>query len=304
MNYAVIDLGSNTIHLLIFDVDDNGDISKVLSEKEVAGLAGHVENGVLSDEGIRKACDILNKLKIIAFGFADPVNVRVFATASLRNITNRNEAVRIITEETSLMPDILEGSDEALLGFAGASQTVDMDDGLMVDIGGASTELVKFNKGKAENQASMPVGCLSLYMNCVRESVPEAHERAIIEHIVIEELLRIDWVADKKCKKLVGIGGTVRALLKISRELNLVKDDSNEMEASHVKDILKMMRNHEDNDIYHTIYKTVPERALTIFPGLMILSTVIKQFGCETITVSGSGIRDGYLIRRVLKRDD
>ncbi|MCL1984775.1 MAG: hypothetical protein FWG58_05210 [Methanomassiliicoccaceae archaeon] len=304
MNYAVIDLGSNTIHLLIFEVGENGDISKMLSEKEVAGLAGHVENGALSDEGIQKACDILNKLKMIAFGLVDPMNVRVFATASLRNITNRDEAVRIITERTSLMPEILEGNDEALLGFAGASQTVDMDDGLMIDIGGASTELVRFRNGKAEYQASMPVGCLSLYMNCVRESVPEAHERAIIEQIVIEELLKIGWIGDMKCKKLVGIGGTVRALLKISRELDYVKEDSNEMETSHVKEILKMMRDHEDSDIYHVIYRTVPERALTIFPGLMILSTVIKQFGCESITVSGSGIRDGYLIRRVLKRDD
>lgn len=89
--YGVIDVGSNTIRLCIYNV--TGDrITAMLNNKITAGLIGYVEDGVLSDRGIRRACDVLNTHRMMA----ERVGVKelfVFATASLRNIDNREEAV-------------------------------------------------------------------------------------------------------------------------------------------------------------------------------------------------------------------
>ena len=163
MNHAVIDLGSNTIHLLVFG-HENGEVTKVLSEKDVAGLAGYIEDGVLGTDGITKACEIVNKFKKLALEIVGPSDIHLFATASLRNIRNSKEAVDIIEKETSLVPDVLDGEEEGRLGFTGAKMSVECSDGILVDIGGASTELVIFKNGKIKNIASMPIGSLLLYM--------------------------------------------------------------------------------------------------------------------------------------------
>ena len=118
MNYAVIDLGSNSMRLSVYDCTDGG-IKRSFTKKEIVGLAGYVTNGVLDATGIEKACMVLNEFKGSAARFVDVAEIRLFATASLRNIENRDDAVRIITEKTALVPDVLEGDEEATLGFAG-----------------------------------------------------------------------------------------------------------------------------------------------------------------------------------------
>lgn len=91
-------------------------------------------------------------------------HIAVFATASLRNITNTDEAVREITKATGLAIDVVSGKEEATLDFIGATHDLDTShDGLLVDIGGGSTELVSFEKGQILQAVSLPIGSLSLY---------------------------------------------------------------------------------------------------------------------------------------------
>ena len=87
MNYAVIDLGSNTVRLSVYRYE-NDRIITVIRQKEVAGLAGYVTKNTMELEGIHKACDILRELKEIASGFVKEENIHIFATASLRGLLN------------------------------------------------------------------------------------------------------------------------------------------------------------------------------------------------------------------------
>ena len=91
MTYGVIDVGSNTIRLVIYEVKENR-IESLFSNKNTAGLIGYVNDGELSRKGIRKACDVLNSLQKVA-AHAQVEKLYVFATASLRNIANTKEAV-------------------------------------------------------------------------------------------------------------------------------------------------------------------------------------------------------------------
>ena len=120
MNYAVIDLGSNTIRLSIYDYCGE-QITKVFSKKEVVGLASYISNKSIDIIGILKACEVLNDFKKSAAKYVEESDIHLFATAALRSISNRNETVQTIIEKTMLTPDVLEGDEEAALGFIGVS---------------------------------------------------------------------------------------------------------------------------------------------------------------------------------------
>jgi len=299
MNCAVIDLGSNTMRLSVFRYEDSK-ITTVIQQKEVAGLAVYIKENQLEQEGIQKACDVLCEFKKIAARFVEGNDIHAFAAASLRGILNQDQVLGMIQQATGLFPELLSGEEEARLGFIGASHFTECEDGIFIDIGGASTELVRFENARPVQVASMPIGCLNLYTRFVGKIIPNGEERKKIKKEIREQLASLGWSAEYNLPRMIGVGGTVRAAHKLSRGLFSVPQDQNEMDAGFTKEILNKLKNYE-NEIYRTVYKFIPERTLTIFTGLMIFNEAIKRFGCESIFVSGYGVREGYFIDRILK---
>ena len=299
MNYAVIDLGSNSMRLSIYNCI-NDQATKIFSRKEIAGLISYVSNGSLSIEGIQKTCDVLDSFKETSAKYVEPSNIHLFATASLRNLKNKEKVIKSITEKTTLIPDILDGNEEAALGFAGVSKFVNCNNGIMIDIGGASTELVLFRDYKAVELISLPIGCLNLSLDYVGEIIPNAEEIKQIKEVIKKHFSQITWSKNVQCSRMVGVGGTLRAAFKLSRALFNLTPEKDIFDAGYIKEINRLIRNRKNN-IYHTLYRHTPERLLTAPTGLIILQHAIKTFGCDTILVSKYGLREGYLFDRVLK---
>ena len=92
MKKALVDLGSNTIRLSVYKVYEDGSFSLLFSEKETAGLVNYISEKRMSVEGFDKACDVIFDFKRLTAQF-DIRDLNIFATASLRNIVNRDEAV-------------------------------------------------------------------------------------------------------------------------------------------------------------------------------------------------------------------
>ena len=302
MNYAVIDLGSNTMRLSVYEHVD-GRIQKTFSLKEVAGLAEYVSNNKMDIAGIRRACAVINEFKEMAYKFVDAANLHLFATASIRNVKNRDDVVQVIEEETSLKPDVLKGNEEAALGFVGVSRFANCENGIMIDIGGASTELVLFENYKPKELVSLPIGCLNLSVAHVSRIIPKAKEMKKINEEIKKQFAKLEWSKGVNCPLMVGTGGTLRAVLKLSSAIYDLPPEQDEIQARCVKEIIGLLSD-RNSEIYHTVYKTTPERLMTISTGLAILQQAIKKFGCETISVSRFGIREGYLMDRVLTAND
>ena len=191
MTYGVIDVGSNTIRLVIYEVKENR-IESLFSNKNTAGLIGYVNDGELSRKGIRKACDVLNSLQKVA-AHAQVEKLYVFATASLRNIANTKEAVEEIEKETGLDIDVISGHDEAVLDFEGAAHAQKLKDGVMVDIGGGSTEVVAFADGKITDAVSLEFGSLSMYKTYVSRLFPKNSEERAIRKKVENEIKKVKF---------------------------------------------------------------------------------------------------------------
>ena len=162
--YAIIDIGSNTIRMVLYKVIDN-EIQQMLNSKIPAGLAGYIDNNnMLSKKGILKAIEALSKFETILES-VDVKEVHAFATASLRNISNSEEVLAEIKKHCSFDIEIISGKEEALYDYYGTMKSISSGNGLLVDVGGGSTELVYFENGTLLSTCSIPVGSLNMYTN-------------------------------------------------------------------------------------------------------------------------------------------
>jgi len=296
---AIIDIGSNTIRLSVYEISGGGDIRQTYKLKSVVGLAGHVDKkNSLSDEGVTQACASLNRFSK-ALAKMDISETHVFATASLRNILNTSRVIEAVKRETGFDVTVISGEEEAICGYMGATNSASINDGLLIDIGGGSTELVLCKNGKIEKAASITVGALNMYSKYVSRVLPTP---AQAENIRLEALKKLEVFKCKPTPAMCGVGGTMRALYKLNNALFGAPPENRCVSARNAKKILTLVET-DTRQTVGKILQIVPERVHTITPGLIILNTIIKKYGCKTITVSESGVREGYLIRNVLHRD-
>ena len=183
---GIVDLGSNTIRLSIYHWEGQ-DFRLLLNKKTMAGLAGYVQGGVLSDSGILVACRTLSSYRALLDNF-QVSKMHVFATASLRNISNTGEAVETIRDVTGIPVEVLSGDAEAALSFKGAVLPGGVSTGLLADIGGGSFELVSYEDMSITSACSLPVGSLSLYTRFVNGLFPTSEERKAMRAYVEEQL--------------------------------------------------------------------------------------------------------------------
>ncbi|SEJ47650.1 exopolyphosphatase / guanosine-5'-triphosphate,3'-diphosphate pyrophosphatase [Propionispira arboris] len=303
MVHAIIDIGSNSIRLAIYKVDED-QLTILLNKKYTAGLAAYVKNEEMTQVGIDKTCEVLDEFKVLLDAF-HITNVSAFATAALRNISNSAAAIEQITKKTGVVVTVLSGTEEATLDFIGATHATQTKTGLLLDIGGASTELVLYEDGLIVNAVSLPIGSLNAYGQYVHYLLPNKSERKAIKEAVLAELSKITDLDSAKQAFVCGVGGSIRAAGKINNYLFNLPLDTDEIKAPNVKKMIKLLENDEEDDLISSetlniLLKTVPDRIETILPGMIILHTLIKYFKSETIVVSKSGVREGYLYKNII----
>lgn len=302
MNYGVIDVGSNTVRLCVYDVSPDGKKFKtILNRKSMAGLAAYVQDGTLSDEGVQVAAESVRKCLKRA-SYLKPVRVDVFATAVLRNISNSARAIAAIEDAADCPVVLLSEEDEAHLGFVGASSKDCLANGVLVDIGGGSSEVTLIADFQDVMRASLPLGSLSSYRRHVSDIMPTEEEFRSIQGEV-RALLDADahGMAEHRVRRLFGVGGSVRALAEVNAHLMSAASDR---DMSHddvhrlVEDVFARRRAFLD-----AVLHIAPERVHTIACGLAILTELFDDFDADTLHVCSNGVREGYLVERILRSE-
>ena len=299
MDYGVIDLGSNTIRLSVFRYEE-GKIRLVQNKKTIAGLASCIKDGGLTEIGVVRACMALNRYKAI-LEEQKIEKYSVFATASLRNINNREIVLNEIKERTGIVPEILFGDEEARLDFIGVKNGSELTRGVLIDIGGGSTELVLFENGEIKRLASIPIGALNLQNKSTKGIIPTDREIRKMRKIINKAIDELQWDFESDYETMYAVGGTSRAALEIAKELFRISSEEKSFNKENVKDIVNKLRSSDPKE-YKPIYKINPERIFSLAGGLVILNEVVKRFGCEIINISKNGIREGYFIDRILSK--
>lgn len=299
MKSAIIDLGSNTIRLCVYEHSDN-DVKTILEKKEMAGLVNYVENEKLSTKGIEAACEILNKFNDVLNNLqVEEDNIHIFATASLRNIVNTKEVIEVIKVRTNRQVELLSGEEEATLDFIGTTKCLDLENGIIVDIGGGSTEIVLFQNNAIRYATSIPIGSLNMYVKFVKKIIPKNEERKLIRQTVLNNLETLDF-EEETYPTICGIGGTVRGITKLNNSIYNLPSNNTNIQTSHIKEILALVKN-SHRETLTPILRTVPDRIHTIIPGMIIIDTIADFFASSNIILSKYGIREGYLYERIIK---
>ena len=315
MTFALIDIGSNTIRLSVYSEgehaqsmlqnlppathDSMGGFVRLFTKKVMAQLASYVDEGNrLTEEGIKRACEALAYLGTICANLG-VTEIHAFATASLRNVANRDEAIRRIEAASGLSIELLSGQEEALLGFSSFQHEHPLQQGVVCDIGGGSAEVVCFAGHEPSASASIPLGSLKLYKREVAGLLPTKKEAKAICQRVEGALDAAGFAEPPAQEVLCGIGGTARAVVKVMQQAGMPAQTGQRFPARQLKALLEQLTGDEEQ-ARGLILRACPERVHTLVPGALVLKTIVKRFGVKEMIIGRYGVREGYVYERII----
>ena len=300
MLYGMIDIGSNTVRMAIYELEGER-VEMVMKKKHLVGLASYVKNGVMTRNGIEKAVEILLEFKEFLYSF-NITEFTAFTTAALRNSKNGREAVFEIEQRTGVNVRILTGDEEATFDFIGATHNLVEDKGLLIDIGGGSTEIVYFAHREIEAKVSLPIGSLAFHTKYATGILPSAAE---CDDMRAEAEVTIAAVGEFQAvshAQICGIGGTFKAAVALYNSMYGLRSRNKRIEARRIPDIIRRFQRDYELTQQDSILlmRTVPDRLRTFIPGLIIADVLAKRFGSSSIIYSDSGVREGFIYDQIL----
>ncbi len=283
---SVIDVGSNTIHLLVGEVRD-GTVFPVTGEKVSARLgAGVDKTGRIEDERLSLASEAISLFARISALNGSPKPV-ILATSAVRDAENGPELGVKVESATGIEMRLISGEKEAELGFRGAVSAVGTPwegAALVVDLGGGSAQLIL---GEASSgplmQISLPLGTNPTTEKFVESDPPRKKQlKALDEHV---KKTLPEWNLTAKVP-VVAVGGSARAILKITGD-----DLTTERLRSLAEEISE-----DSSGALAREYGLAPERARVMPAAAATLAAVLDKFEKGELTVVRGGIREGTLM--------
>lgn len=292
MLYAVIDIGSSIIKYKIYEYSNNA-IEPVILNDKTMGLIAYRKKDRLTPEGIT----ILLKTLKEFISYSDKLNVDksyFYATASLRNIENSAEVLRIVKEKLGIDITILTGAEEARHSFNSINWVkIPEDEGLLVDIGGGSSEVTIFENKIPLEQKSIPLGVLNIYNNYVSLLLPTKDEQEIIINEIREKIRELNFRNASK-EYLYGIGKTIVILKKLFNHLGIENDEN----IINIEDINKILEHFSVNskENFKPLLLVNSERVHTMIPSLLIIKAISLEFNIKKVFVCNVTLQDGLIL--------
>ncbi len=291
MRIAIIDLGSNSIRMNIIEVINNN--ATVLENiRTVVRLSeGMGDEKLLRQNAVDRTLSELKKFKrIIDDMHVD--EVRAIATAALRTAKNA-ELFTKPASDIGVDFEIITGEKEAYYDFMSVVNTLPVNDCLIVDIGGASTELIYVKDHVNVNMVSIPMAAVNITEKYFSGTIAEDDELVYAISQFKNKIDEAGWVKDIKNITVVGMGGTVRALTKMQD----VPDDkvhgytmSRELTFSKIRELVKMPIEKRVN-----IEGIGKGRADIILGGVVPLLAIMEYVDSPKLISCVSSLREGVM---------
>ena len=292
---AAIDCGSNSTRLLISDVE-NGRLENLLKQHEVTKLSENlIKTNKIGDDSKRRFYKVLRKyLKIIENNNVE--EVYCIGTASLRNSRNSDEIIADVKSKFNLDLKVISGEEEGYLtGIGVQSSLEDLENYLIVDIGGQSTELI-YDIDKRVNVDSKEIGVVMMNENFLNQNPISDFD----EENAIKFFDQIFSGGDFSNRNFIGVSGTFTSIG--SMYLNQTK--YNESEIDKIDISYESIHNLYENLKLLTIPQIInsypsldPKRAATITSGLFLVINLLKKYEINQLKVSKSDILEGLILK-------
>src|SRR3984893_6389405 len=220
MRLAAIDVGSNSVHMVVADLGRDGHLEVVDRVKEMVRLGRRTfMTGRLSEESMELAVRALKNFERLAH-VRRVERMRAVATSAVREARNRVQFIRRLRRETGIRVEVISGAEEARLIFEAARHALGLEGGpyLLIDIGGGSVELVLVKDARPLWMRSTKLGAARLTERFFESDPPTAEERRRLEKHLDAEIGPLMRDARRaNVVRAIGTSGTINTLVAMAR---------------------------------------------------------------------------------------
>lgn len=301
MRVAAIDLGSNSLHMVLADTDQTGAFRMIGREKEMVRLgARSLAKGRLSAAAMKRGIDVLRKYKKVAES-AGADKVLAVATSAIREAGNGEEFLDAIGRELGFWPRAISGEEEARLIHLAALHGVNLEGrrALVVDIGGGSVELA-LGRGDALDMAvSEKIGVLRLSEEFVKsDPLTTRNDTRLVKHLDAVLKPHVERIRAAGFDVVVGTSGTILAVGALALERGAMAPDTLHHATVPAAEIHAVRRWLAASDLKARLeMRGLDEtRADIIVPGAVLLDTILQRVGAREITLCEWALREGVLL--------
>jgi exopolyphosphatase/guanosine-5'-triphosphate,3'-diphosphate pyrophosphatase len=302
MRIAAIDIGTNSIHMIVVQVRPDFSFEVIDREKEMVRLgAGGLDGRALTPEAMHAALQVLSKFRRLAESHRVDEVIAV-ATSATREAENGGEFLQAVTQQTGIRPRVISGTEEArlihLAAVYGAGATGDTV--VVVDIGGGSVEVTRGAGAAIENGKSFKLGVIRLTERFIKSDPLESRdERKLARHVDDEIGKYLAQIARGGFERVIGTSGTIMSLgavastadgLPVGAPLRNRRVSAKQVRRIR-KDLVAL-----DLEERLRVPGLEPRRADLAVAGAILLDKIVSGLGAHEITLCDLSLREGLVL--------
>ncbi len=298
---AVLDIGTNSIHLYLAEVDPDFSYKIVDRFKDMTRLGdGVFASRRLSEATMSRGMDVIRTLVTLARNKGYQ-HIEAVATSAIREARNGGEFIEGVARQTGLRIRVVTGKEEARLIYLGVRHSIDLPDAptMIVDIGGGSVELVLCKNKNLIRGESLKLGAIRLKDLFLKEDPPRKSSlRAMGERVKQELTAALRKFKVKDVELLIatsGMVGNLSEVIHLSRSGRpLIQLNLSTVTLKDVRDIETLLaKSHYKNRL--EIPGLDPKRVDTLLPSATVIRTLMELAGVKTLTITDKAIREGLI---------
>ncbi|GHP13116.1 exopolyphosphatase [Lentilactobacillus fungorum] len=303
-NLVILDIGSNSVRMAINQIAADGsyrEIKRVKSDSRLSEGMGRAK--VLQEAAMERTIKSLADFKRLYLKY-DAKKVIGIATAAVRQAKNQAEFLAAVKKRIGIQLKVLSGTQEAYYDYLGVVNRLGVKNCLILDIGGASCELIRVSHGQSKNLTSIPIGAVNLTERYHLEDTISGANLFNAQFNIRKLYSRIQWLSRSYHQPLVLLGGANRTLARINRRRqHMMRIDAihgYHLTAEQVnRTYLNLLRGNVASR--RQIQGLESDRADIIVGGLLPLIVLMDKVDAKKVLFSESGVREGIITEYVEK---
>jgi exopolyphosphatase / guanosine-5'-triphosphate,3'-diphosphate pyrophosphatase len=302
MIVASIDIGTNTVLLLIADVvKSSGRITPLVNKYRMPRIGNGTKlTGVISKDRIEELLAVLRKYQKIIKEYRCE-RVIVTGTNAFRIAKNTREIANEIKSEFDFNLQVISGEEEAEYAYYGAiSGLSNSSDATIIDIGGSSTEIISGNDGKILSKTSLQLGSVTATEQLLKSIPPTSAEIEKLNQEILNQFSQLNkQILSKNVIAIAGTATTLACMLLGLKNFDEEKVDNSRLSLHDLNKVIEQLSTLKPSEILQRYGSVMEGREDIIFAGAYILLRFMEYIAVENILVSTRGIRYGAIVKHL-----
>jgi len=297
--YASVDIGSNSVRMMVADVEPNQKTQILAEDRQVTRLGASVfAGGSISEDAMRFVCDNLARTAQVIHRF-DLKGLRAVATSAVRDANNQHEFLARAEEALGYPVEIISGSEEARLIHLGVQARWPQPGRriLLIDVGGGSAELIAGDQGLLAESFSKPLGAVRLAAVFLHHDPPLPVELHQMNEYIHEKLADPVTRLGRRFDRTIGTSATAAAIVSAVNKITRAhREDADRLPVSR-SEIRRLYQELSGLDLgaRRKVTGIGPRRAELIVPGIAVFLHVLEAMDQDSLFYSAAGVRDGII---------